>query len=140
LLIDEKKQASLMSEIVVAGYPLGKNFKATPGFIQAFQNIETMGLMIDLSAILAPGNSGGPIFNSNGKVLGIATATIQGYNFNLAIPVENLRSFLEGRANRIEFKINSNPEGSRVFLDGDYKGETPVTLELINGKRRLYNS
>ncbi|MBB6480381.1 PEGA domain-containing protein [Spirochaeta isovalerica] len=132
LVLDSDGGNGLMSEIVVAGYPLGKNFKATPGMIQAFQTESGLGEMIDMSADLAPGNSGGPVLNSRGEVIGIATAVIQGYNFNYAIPVDILIKFLDYRNNTVNLRINSNPAGSRVFINGEYKGETPVSLDLFN--------
>ena len=131
------EQPQLMSEIVVAGYPLGKNFKATPGFIQAFQTIDKMGRMLDLSSDLAPGNSGGPIMDSQGLVIGIATATIPGYNFNLAIPVVNLQNLLQGDSQRTALNIDTSPLGARVFIDGDYKGKTPLSLSLFNKEYKL---
>jgi len=134
LPLDTNGGNGLMSEIVVAGYPLGKNFKATPGMIQAFQTVAKLGDMIDMSADLAPGNSGGPVLNGSGEVVGVATAVIRGYNFNFAIPVDNLQKFLDYGNNTVTLQINSNPEGSRVFINGDYKGETPLSLDLFNNQ------
>jgi len=134
LPLDNNGGNGLMSEIVVAGYPLGKNFKATPGMIQAFQTVAKLGDMIDMSADLAPGNSGGPVLNGSGEVVGVATAVIRGYNFNFAIPVGNLQKFLDYGNNTVTLQINSDPEGSRVFINGDYKGETPLSLDLFNNQ------
>lgn len=132
LKLNQKNDYGLMTEIVVAGYPLGKNFKATLGRIQAFQSLDKWGDMIDMSANLAPGNSGGPVLDQQGDVIGIATAVIQGYNFNFAIPVENLFNFLDYENNMVSLRIQSEPGGSRVFINGDYKGETPISLDLFN--------
>ncbi|MBI9099080.1 MAG: PEGA domain-containing protein [Spirochaetaceae bacterium] len=137
LELADADQSELMSEVVAAGYPLGKNFKATPGYIQAFQTIEKMGNMLDLSSDLAPGNSGGPILDSQGVVIGIATAIIPGYNFNLAIPVKNLHSFLLGGSELYTFHISTTPSESRVFIDGTFKGKTPLSLDLFNKEYRI---
>jgi len=137
LNLNEDSESSLMSEIAVVGYPLGRNFKATPGFIQAFQTIEKMGTMLDLSSVLAPGNSGGPVVDSLGNVIGVATAVIPGYNFNLALPIANLNTFLKGESNQIALTIKTDPAEARIFVDGDYKGETPFTLDLYNKEYQL---
>jgi len=120
----------LMTEILVIGYPLGLNFKATPGYVQAFQQVEKRGSMLDMSAVLAPGNSGGPVINGSGEVLGIATATIPGYNFNLAIPVANLLTFLREDGGTRTVHFLSSPSDSWVFIDGSFKGKTPLEIRI----------
>jgi WD40 repeat protein/S1-C subfamily serine protease len=44
---------------------------------------------------LNPGNSGGPVLGPDGKVVGVAQATVKGAAINFAIPVGQLRAFLE---------------------------------------------
>ena len=43
---------------------------------------------------LNPGNSGGPVVDAGGNVIGVARATILGASINFAIPVGQLREFL----------------------------------------------
>ncbi len=114
----------------VLGFPLGQGFKATPGSIQAVQDVTGFGKMLDLSATVAPGSSGGPVLNAEGRVIGVASATILGYNFNLAIPVRSLRSFTSGPAGRIQVSVNTQPHGARVFINGRYKGTSPLDMDL----------
>jgi hypothetical protein len=124
----------LMSEVLVVGFPLGKNFKATPGFIQAMQDIPEMGQMLDLSAAVDPGNSGGPVFGKDGTVIGIVTAKIEGANFNLALPIGNVIDFMDLIKNPVSVAISSTPNGSRVFTNGTYRGVTPLDLRLLSRK------
>ena len=44
---------------------------------------------------LNPGNSGGPVVDTDGRVIGVAVATIRGAAMNLAIPVGRLADFLK---------------------------------------------
>ena len=120
----------LMTEILVMGYPLGQGFKSTPGYIQAFQTISGMGEMYDLSSAVDPGSSGGPVINMEGEVVGVVTAQLRGYNFNLALPLEALRGYVEKAGNPEIVRIKTNPPGSRVFADGRYAGISPLSLEL----------
>ncbi len=49
---------------------------------------------IQLDAALNPGNSGGPVLDRSGKVVGVVVSGIQGSGVNMAIPVSHLRRFL----------------------------------------------
>lgn len=130
-LLGPREKPPLMEPIMVVGYPLGQRFKSTPGYIQAFQDIPASGEMVDLSAPVNPGNSGGPVFNQNGEVIAVVRSYIPGYNFNLAIPISTVIDFLAGDEGRVDLIINSDPTGSRVFMNGLYKGVTPLELSMI---------
>lgn len=137
LKISDNKAPALMEEILIVGYPLGRSFKTTPGYIQAFQDVEGMGRMLDLSALVAPGNSGGPVIDGSSEVIGIITAVIPGYNFNLAIPAENLLSVILNETRQFNLLIDSQPREAWVFIDGDYKGKTPLKQSLYNREYKL---
>jgi len=47
---------------------------------------------------LNPGNSGGPVLDSHGTVVGVATATIRGAAINFAVPADRLSAFLKAPA------------------------------------------
>jgi WD40 repeat protein len=50
---------------------------------------------IQFDGQLNPGNSGGPVVDEAGRVIGVAVATIRGAAMNLAIPVGRLSDFLK---------------------------------------------
>jgi hypothetical protein len=132
--LGDSKNLLLMDEILVIGYPLGKSIKATPGYLQAFQHIEGIGEMIDMSAGVDPGNSGGPVFGKDGKVIGIVTAKIPGYNFNLALPINLAKGFIDSEAANEKITVQTDPEGARIYIDGKYKGKSPVEF-MFYGSR-----
>lgn len=121
---------ALMTEIVVLGFPGGKSFKSTPGFVQAIQDMPGSGTMIDLSASVTFGNSGGPVVAKDGTVIGMVAQVIPGANFNLAIPARVVRAFLDSESNRAAVTITSDPSDSLVFSNGNYLGKTPVSVRL----------
>ena len=48
-----------------------------------------------MTALISPGNSGGPVLNGNGEVIGISLITLEeGQNFNFAIPSNDLKELL----------------------------------------------
>ncbi|KMP12049.1 hypothetical protein UZ36_02240 [Candidatus Nitromaritima sp. SCGC AAA799-C22] len=62
------------------GYPassiLGKNQKITDGIISAVTGVEDDPTMFQITVPIQPGNSGGPLFNEKGEVIGITTASL----------------------------------------------------------------
>lgn len=131
----EKPQ--LMTEILVLGFPLGQSLKSTPGYIQAFQTVPGLGSMIDLSAAVDPGNSGGPVLDKDGSVVGIVTAKIPGYNFNLALPIQTVSGFLNNAKAPGEVEITSLPSEARVFCEGAYIGKTPLKLKTYGFDQKV---
>ena len=78
-------------EILALGYPLGQqSLKSTTGVISGRETG-----MIQMSAPINPGSSGGPSLNSCGKVIGINTSSMMGsQNVNYIIPINDLKNFL----------------------------------------------
>ncbi len=75
---------------VVSG--IARDFVASSGFGDA----TTYENAIQTDAALNPGNSGGPLLNSAGQVIGINVATTRGAdNIGFAIPVNTLKPILE---------------------------------------------
>lgn len=120
----------IMDDILVMGYPLGKNIKATTGVLQAFQDIDNFGKMLDISVDVDPGNSGGPVFNDKGEVIGIVTAEFWGYNFNLAIPVKLITQYISLSDQDTKLKITTNPSEARIYVNGKYTGTSPVEIDF----------
>ncbi|NJF26148.1 PEGA domain-containing protein, partial [Thermococcus sp. Bubb.Bath] len=55
-------------------------------------------------------------------------------------PVTGLDSFLAARtieANLAKLTINSTPEGASIYIDGVYKGKTPLNVNLMPGDHSL---
>lgn len=90
---DKVKQ---LDEIFVAGYPMGGALKISRGEITSYsQRIDKSNLeYIDTSAQLDPGNSGGPLLNIRGEVIGINTM-IAGRTFNLALKINYVKSHID---------------------------------------------
>ena len=80
-------------EILALGYPLGQqSLKSTTGVISGRETG-----MIQMSAPINPGSSGGPSLNCLGQVIGINTAGIMAaQNVGYIIPINDLKIFLIG--------------------------------------------
>jgi S1-C subfamily serine protease len=68
------------SEVLTLGYPLialqGQEQKATFGRINSLSGIKDDIRMVQIDVPIQPGNSGGPLLNSKGEVVGVVTATL----------------------------------------------------------------
>lgn len=85
--------------IVVLGCPFGGHPTATMGIVSAVPGAvlepAAQRTRIQLNAAVNPGNSGGPVINLAGRVVGIANATIPGGSgLGFAVPVSALASLL----------------------------------------------
>lgn len=105
------------------GSPLGFEYTISEGIIAAIREQERVEFMdpltytpmervfdkvIQITAPISPGNSGGVLMNERGRVIGITTYSYGFYgNLNFAIAINSLRNLIEG----IDFnEIESNIE------------------------------
>jgi len=82
-------------ELAIAiGSPLGFAGALTTGVVHAVGRVAGMGRQSWVCATvrLAPGNSGGPLANASGQVIGINTAVVNG--LGLAVPSRDVGEFL----------------------------------------------
>ncbi len=90
------KKLARGQKVVAIGSPLGLFNSVSDGIISGFRNIDGVE-MIQFTAPISHGSSGGAVLNMQGEVVGISTAGIDsGQNINLAIGYENIRVFAKG--------------------------------------------
>jgi S1-C subfamily serine protease len=85
-------------DIIAVGYPLGLEGEVTVsrGIVSAFRNIDGVNY-IQTDAALNPGNSGGPLINLKGEVIGIANFKLVGEaveGMSFAIAIDDAKSFV----------------------------------------------
>ncbi len=97
LELTEKRQ-QVGESVYVIGHPLGLNWSISSGIISHLnrKTIERkLGKFIQIDAPVSSGSSGGPVFNANGKVIGIISYHAKGWDgLGIAVPVEFLRLLL----------------------------------------------
>lgn len=83
-------------KVVAIGSPLGLFNSVSDGIISGFREIDGVD-MIQFTAPISHGSSGGAVLNMFGEVIGISTAGIErGQNVNLAVGYECINLFIRG--------------------------------------------
>ena len=78
--IGDSSKIRMGDEVFTIGYPayqiLGENPKYTRGEVNALSGINDDPRVFQVSVQIQPGNSGGPLFNSSGEVIGMTQASL----------------------------------------------------------------
>jgi serine protease Do len=116
-----------VGELVLAiGNPSGTAGVLTSGIVHALgspQISQPQWIQADVS--LAPGNSGGPLANAQGQVIGINTMIVQGRGF--AIPAQVVQRFLSDRRDRLYLGVSLQP----IQVRTGWRSRRPTPAFLI---------
>jgi tetratricopeptide (TPR) repeat protein len=84
--------------IFVIGNPLKLEGSVTDGIVSAVREVPNVGNIIQITAPISHGNSGSPVFNLKGQVVGVVTVKVtNGQNINLAISVARVAELHAGQ-------------------------------------------
>ncbi len=74
--------------------------------------------VVQIDGGVDPGNSGGPVVNADGELVGVAVATIRGSSgIGLAIPAGPLRNMFEGRIGAVHLALKPNSEQPALAIE-----------------------
>ncbi len=95
-----QKQSEVGDAVYTAGNAHGEGLALRTGVLSSFtpENLDGLWNYIRYSAPASPGNSGGPLINGKGEVLGVVVMKSQGENLNFAVPVELLETLPKDHA------------------------------------------
>ncbi len=94
--IEHDHQCSARDEVLVLGFPYGMPFTVTEGIVSNPNQLLGGETYIQTDAAVNPGNSGGPVINKDGDLLGIVTSKFtDADNVGFAIPLAVLKEELE---------------------------------------------
>jgi tetratricopeptide (TPR) repeat protein len=85
-------------QIFVIGNPLKLEGSVSDGIVSAVREVPTSYRIIQITAPISHGNSGSPVFNFRGQVLGVVTVKVtNGQNINLAIAAARVGELKAGK-------------------------------------------
>lgn len=92
---EKVQQVQSRDKVFVLGYPFGMPYTITEGIVSNERQMLEGKTYIQTDAAVNPGNSGGPVVNANGELVGVTTAKFtDADNVGFAIPAEDLQAEL----------------------------------------------
>ncbi len=87
------QKATIGEAVYVISSPQGLENTISDGILSGIREITPERKVLQITAPISPGSSGGPVFNKNGEVIGIATFLIkEAQNLNFAMPVNLIKN------------------------------------------------
>ena len=94
LALSDHDPAAVGDSVYAVGNPKGLEGTFSEGIVSAIRTVDSESIL-QITAPISPGSSGGPVLNARGQVIGVSAATFrEGQNLNFAIPVSYLRMLL----------------------------------------------
>lgn len=131
--------------VVAIGFPfhglLTSDFTVTTGIVSSLSGMRNDSRFLQISAPVQPGNSGGPLFDTTGQIVGVVTGKLDGLrvavatgsipeNINFAIKTGALRDFLD---NSVVPYQTAEPKGELKTTDIAGNARAYTMLISCNG-------
>lgn len=131
----KQTKSEVGENIFVLGYPLqntmGQEIKLTTGVISSNSGFLGDTTLFQISAPIQPGNSGGPLFDNNGNLIGLVTAKhLKADNVGYALKLNLLKDILKRKG--VHFVSNQTTPidlSKKVKLYKDFIYSIEVSLE-----------
>lgn len=113
-------------KIFVIGNPLRMEGSIADGIVAAVREVPNLARIIQITAPISHGNSGSPLFNMKGEVIGVVTMVVtNGQNINLALSASRLASLepekllsFEELAAKLRGSAQADAISERWYLNG----------------------
>jgi S1-C subfamily serine protease len=160
LAVADSDDVKIGATVYVIGAPLGLMGSLSSGIVSSLRPASELSRtltgfrVIQFTAPISPGSSGGPLLDESGRVLGLVFASrVDGQNINLAIPIGYVVPLIasaknEGRALRrmVDLKSSESRSGTVNEIAGTYAGawtsdkypdaygNVALTMSIVNGQ------
>jgi S1-C subfamily serine protease len=134
LTVGMSKDLRKTQRVYVCGFPLGE--RANKNVTINSTNISSLHLgpdgivtKVQVNGGMDHGNSGGPVVDSNGTVVGVSFSGYEGTQLKFAIPGESVHALLQGRVNGISVANEAVPRASQMAV--------AVTLTTLDPQKKI---
>lgn len=131
----KKSLEDVGTEVFVLGYPrvdtMGEEVKLTTGVVSSRSGFQGNQSQYQVSAPVQPGNSGGPLFNDNGELIGIISAkhTDGAENVSYAVKLSYLNDLIMRSGESIS--LNKSSQIFSQKLSEKCKAVIPCTVMVV---------
>jgi len=121
--------------VYAVGNPQGLEGTFSQGIVSSIRKVGSDKLL-QITAPISPGSSGGPVLNSKGEVIGVSVATfIGGQNLNFAIPSNYIKALLS-KTGAIRPLVTTKAPGKQRSILADLGGRSS---EGVTGENFTYD-
>lgn len=100
----------------VIGHPEGFEYTFSDGIISAVRELEYNVKYVQFTASISQGNSGGPVLDERGRLLGIATKfSVEGQNLNFAIATSEIDAYVRKHSKFVPLAAYLQAEVSQII-------------------------
>jgi predicted Zn finger-like uncharacterized protein len=133
LPVDSANKLVETQKVYIFGFPLGsslgKQITISESSVSALRRDDTGTLaQVQVNGGMHPGNSGGPVADTRGVVIGVSVAGIQGTSINFAIPGDLVKQALDGGFSKSELGIPFRTSGQTTL---------PITAACLDPLGRI---
>jgi len=95
--LGDSSRVQVGDEVIAIGNPLSLESTVSNGIVSGIRTVgEQSAKVLQITAPISPGSSGGPLFDIAGKVVGMTTSTVKGgENLNFAVPINEVNRMLQ---------------------------------------------
>jgi S1-C subfamily serine protease len=127
------KNLTETQEVIIFGYPfgkqLGKNITVSKSSVSSLPKTKEGNVIkVQVNGGMHPGNSGGPVTDAEGKLIGVAVSGLSNTQIHFAIPVDSVPTFLNGRL--------KNFKATLIYRDGETLKQ-PIQFSLVDPLGRV---
>ena len=126
---------AVADRVVVLGSPMGLEQTVSEGIVSAIRDLPAGGRILQLTAPISQGSSGGPVVGQDGRAIGVVSfQAASGQNLNFAVAIRSLALLIDEprKLSLAEWTIRGSAkgpalaaslcrEGSRLSIQGEFE-------------------
>ena len=126
LALGDELQLKVGETVYAIGSPKGLSTSLSSGLVSAFRQDEGQ-FLIQITAAIAPGSSGGPLLNSQGLVVGVTTSRLKDGTFSFAVGAGDVSHLIKA------------PLGVKLQLSDLIGDESSASATELNSVQSLFD-
>lgn len=124
--------ATTGEDVYALGSPLGLTGTISDGMVSTSSRVIDGVDFIQITAPISPGNSGGPLLNAYGEVIGVNTMYFEnGQNLNFAINIKELQRINTNRPITVKEYIENYNSNKVIYEDPSVSGDPRICQDIF---------